>query len=240
MGNHHSRNNSSDTPAPDLKFYSIKAISWAAFVASWFASAVLISRNYSRLGNNRAAVTSILLGVLSLVPLTIAILFIEVPEEYEKYLPLAFQGAQVIIAEIAAKHFLGDVLALHEEKGGQFYGFWRTLGVSLLALPVYLIVSISSFMFITDEPPKEIEVRIEVQSTVKEGDCRLGPRTDDSSRNSSIPSTAGSPVMPLISLPPCSTFSGRKRSTGQFLKSEFGRASTWHSYITIVLHNSSR
>ncbi len=70
-------------PIPDHKLYSLGSIGLATFLASWFAGAVLISRNYSRLDKRRASRISILLGVLSFVPLIIAIFLIEVPQQYD-------------------------------------------------------------------------------------------------------------------------------------------------------------
>ena len=69
-------------PKPDHKLYSLGSIGLATLMGSWFAGAVLISRNYSRLDKRRASHISILLGVLSLVPLIIAIFLIEVTQQY--------------------------------------------------------------------------------------------------------------------------------------------------------------
>jgi hypothetical protein len=158
-------------PQPAHKLYSLGSIGLATFLASWLAGAVLISRNYSRLGKRRASHISILLGVLSIVPLMIAAVFIEVPQQYDNYLPAVFQGIQVGVISMIAKRLQGEAFSAHEEKGGQFYSNWRATGIGLLLLPVvvglFFVVGITLSTLLQ---PQDIEIRVDAPLVVNQGE----------------------------------------------------------------------
>lgn len=154
---------------PTLKLYSISGIRIATFVGFLFAGAVLISRNYSRLGNSRAAFISILLGTFGLLLLVVAAVYIEVPEEYDRPLLLIY-GVLVLVVSDIAKRLQGEALSLHEEKGGQFHGTWRTLGISFIIAPVAVFLVIGTYNFLSEPEVKDIEVLITSPEVVKVGE----------------------------------------------------------------------
>jgi hypothetical protein len=158
-------------PKADHKLYSLGSIGLATFLASWFAGAVLISRNYSRLDKRRASRISILLGVLSFVPLVIAIFLIEVPQEYEGLLVVVFQGIQVSVISMIAKRLQGEAFAAHEGKGGQFYSNWRAAGIALLLAPVAVgLFLVGGVTLSTLLQPQDIEIRFDAPLVVNEGE----------------------------------------------------------------------
>jgi len=158
-------------PQPAHKLYSLGSIGLATFLGTWFAGAVLISRNYSRLGQRRASRISILLAVLSLVPLLIAAFFIDNPEQYDAYLPVVFQGIQIGVISMIAKRLQGEAFAAHEGKGGQFYSNWRAAGIALLLAPVAVVlIGVGSFTLSTLLQPQDIEIRVDAPLVVNQGE----------------------------------------------------------------------
>lgn len=158
-------------PQPAYKLYSIASIGLATFLASWLAGAVLISRNYARLGNRRAACVSILFGVLGLVLLLVAVFSIEVPPQYETYMPVAFQGIQIGVISMIAIRLQGEALSTHERKGGQLYSNWRAAGIALLLLPVVIaFLLVGGATLSTYLVPKNIKVRVDAPLVVNEGE----------------------------------------------------------------------
>ncbi len=158
-------------PKPDHKLYSLGSIGLATLLASWLGGAVLISRNYSRLDKRRASHISILLGVLSLVPLIIAIFLIEIPQEYDTYMPAVFQGIQVSVISMIAKRLQGEAFSAHEGKGGQFYSNWRAAGIALLLAPVAVVLFlVGGVTLSTLLQPQDIEIRVDAPLVVNQGE----------------------------------------------------------------------
>ncbi len=158
-------------PKPDHKLYSLGSIGLATLLASWFAGAVLISRNYARLDKRRASRISILLGILSLVPLLFAVFLIEVPQQYETYMPVVFQGIQIGVISMIAKRLQGEAFSAHEEKGGQFYSNWRAAGIALLLAPVAVVLLlVGGFTLSTLLQPQDIEIRVDAPLVVNQGE----------------------------------------------------------------------
>ncbi len=158
-------------PQPAHKLYSLGSIGLATFLATWFAGAVLMSRNYSRLGKRRASRISILLGVLSIVLIVITGFFIDYPEQYGAYLPAVLQGIQLGVISMIAKRLQGEALSAHEGKGGQFYSNWRATGIGLLLLPVAVVLFfVVGFTLSTLLQPQDIEIRVDAPLVVNQGE----------------------------------------------------------------------
>ena len=141
-----------------IGFAELKAMWVATVIGSCFAGAVLISRNYSKLNNGRAAFLSILVGVLGLVLL--AAFIIDVPDKW------AFWLIQAVVVYSIAKGIQGKVLDLHKQRGGQFHSAWRTIGISLLTVTVIIFL----LAVVLTEPPNDIAVQIVAPKVVKEGE----------------------------------------------------------------------
>lgn len=117
------------------RLYSISAIDVATAFGSWLAGAVLISRNYSRLGDLDAARNAILVGIGATLALAAVVLSIPVPESGERALGYGVQGTQVAVVHLLASRLQRASLDSHAAAGGEFYSRWRALGVSLLVVP---------------------------------------------------------------------------------------------------------
>ncbi|MEE8625324.1 MAG: hypothetical protein V3T19_08290 [Acidiferrobacterales bacterium] len=158
-------------PQPAHKLYSLGSIGLATFLGTWLAGAVLISRNYSRLGKRRASRISILLGVLSIVPILLTGFFIDYPEQYDAFLPAVLQGIQLGVISMIAHRLQGEAFSAHEEKGGQFYSNWRAAGVALLLAPVAVVLFlVGGVTLSTLLQPQDIEIRFDAPLVVKEGE----------------------------------------------------------------------
>ncbi len=158
---------------PAEKFYSLNAIMLATFLGFWFAGAVLISRNYSRLGDGDASRIAIILGILSLIPLAAAYAVIQVPQKYEYLLEPVFLVATLGLINLIGSRLQGRMLSRHEEQGGQFYSNWRAAGISLLIFPfsfgmMTLVASTVSTLVIP--PIENIEIWIDAPMVAKTGE----------------------------------------------------------------------
>ncbi len=154
-------------PQPAHKLYSLGSIGLATFLGTSVAGAVLISRNYARLDKRRASRISILLGVLSVVPLLLVAFLIE----YEAYMPALFEGIQLGVIIMIAKRLQGEAFSAHEEKGGQFYSNWRAAGIALLLAPVALVLFfVGGFTLSTLLQPQDIEIRVDAPLVVNQGE----------------------------------------------------------------------
>jgi len=117
------------------RLYSISSIDIATFFGSWLAGSILISRNFTRLGNHDSGRNAILLGIASSVALVLVTLSIVVPEGAERALRHRIQAAQVAVIHLIVKRVQGAALTSHAAGGGEFFSRWRAFGVSLLVIP---------------------------------------------------------------------------------------------------------
>ena len=87
------------------------------------------------LGNGDASRSAVIVGILSLVPLSIAYVVIQVPQTYEYLFDGAFLVAQLGLINLIGTRLQGKMLSRHEEQEGRFYSNWRAAGISLLVFP---------------------------------------------------------------------------------------------------------
>jgi hypothetical protein len=139
-------------PAPKPKLYSVVAIDIATVVGSWLAGAVLISRNYSRLGDRDAARNAILFGIAATVALAVVILSIVVPENAERGVRYVSEGVQVGMIHLLASRFQGAALKSHEAAGGEFYSRWRAFGIGILVLPAVIALFVALVLLFPNLP----------------------------------------------------------------------------------------
>ena len=141
-------NSDVDSESPrTFKLYSMRGIVVATFIGSWLAGAVLISSNYSKVGDSRAAFISIALGLLGYVLLWITSFYISRVEENEYYLQIYLRGSRMVlqlgVVAVIAQLLQGKDLSRHKQEGGEFYGWGRVFGISFLILLVVLVSTFS-------------------------------------------------------------------------------------------------
>jgi len=118
------------------KLYSVAAIDLASGLFSVFAGFVLLSRNFSRLGNSDAARNSLLVGLFATFIWFLTIGILMVPCDLNRLAALLSQGVQVLIIHILMSRFQKTAIQEHEAAGGKFYSRWRAVGAGVMTLPV--------------------------------------------------------------------------------------------------------
>ena len=129
-------------PTPKPKLYSVVAIDVATFVGTWLAGSILISRNYSRLGDLNAARKALVVGIAGTIALGVVIFSIVVPERADRLVGLVSEFVQVATIHHFTSRFQGAALKSHAASGGDFFSRWRALGIGLLVLPAVIALLI--------------------------------------------------------------------------------------------------
>jgi len=132
----------------DLKFYSLKSISLATFLGGPIAAAILMRRNFLNLNEDKKALNSLFIGILSTILLFVVIF--SIPESvWEKIpntiLPAIYTGIIYLIAE----RYQGQTLKEHKENNGSFFSVWRATGIGLL-FTLIMLIGIFGYVFATD------------------------------------------------------------------------------------------
>ncbi|HEX5065028.1 MAG TPA: hypothetical protein VFY49_02865 [Myxococcota bacterium] len=125
---------------PKPKLYSASGIDVATFFGSWLAGAILISRNFSRLGNPDAARNAIIIGAAGTIALAFVALSLAVPASAERALQHGFQAVQVAVIHLVVSRAQGAPLKEHTAAGGEYFSRWRALGISLLVFPIAVVL----------------------------------------------------------------------------------------------------
>lgn len=121
---------------PGFKIYSFWQIVIAAFLC-FIAGIVMLSHNFRKFGNKKAANLSWAISVPVLILITT--LYIIVPEQYSIILfplPLAVFFS---IWGIASK-YQRDKIEYHLDQGEDKYSWWRVVGLIALIALIYLAV----------------------------------------------------------------------------------------------------
>jgi len=142
----------------NLKLYSKKAITIATFFGGPLVAGILIRRNFLNLGEERKAINSLLIGILSTVLLIFGILMI--PENIIDYIPnVLFPAIYTGIVNLIVKKNLGDSLISHAEKNGELYSGWKAAGVSILSAIIIVFIAFAFILL------KEQSTKIDTEPT---------------------------------------------------------------------------
>jgi len=134
------------------RLYDVHSIDLATFLGSWFAGAILLSRNLQALGRVEDARSTLIVGFFGLIALAFAIYSIVVPERFDRLVGLAVQAAQVAAVHVLSTRTLGRSIERHRAAGGAFYSRWRAAGVSVLVLPITIGVIVAVAIFFPGLP----------------------------------------------------------------------------------------
>lgn len=137
-----------ETINEDLKFYSLKSISIATFFGGPIAAAILMRRNFLNLNEDKKALNSLFIGILSTILLFVIIF--SIPETVwdktpNSILPAIYTGIIYLIAE---RH-QGQALKEHKENNGSFFSAWRAAGIGLL-FTLIMLIGVFGYIFATD------------------------------------------------------------------------------------------
>ena len=132
----------------DLKFYSLKSISIATFFGGPIAAAILMRRNFLNLNEDKKALNSLFIGILSTILIFVGIF--SLPETFlekipNSILPAIYTGIIYLIAE----RYQGQALKEHKENSGVFFSSWRATGIGML-FTLIMFMGIFGYLFATD------------------------------------------------------------------------------------------
>jgi len=137
-----------ETLNEELQFYSLKSISIATFFGGPIAAAILMRRNFLNLNEDKKALNTLFIGILSTILLFVVIF--SIPETVwdkipNSILPAIYTGIIYLIAE----RYQGQTLKEHKENNGNFFSAWRATGIGLL-FTLIMFVGIFGYVFATD------------------------------------------------------------------------------------------
>ena len=127
-------------PPPEVPLYSVPNIALASFLGGPLAAGWLISVNYRRMNEPRAARSALIQGgiaTLALVGLMVGLPPSLVEQVPGVTVPLIYTGLIWMVAD----RLQGRALAAHFARGGLRHSLWRAVGISLVAaLPVAIVL----------------------------------------------------------------------------------------------------
>ena len=135
-----------DIETPSQKIYRDRAIWVGTFLGGPLIAGYLIAHNFEAFGESHKATktwiyavvaTVIIFGTAFLIPETI-----KIPNQL---IPLIYTG----IAYYLVHHFQGKSITTHVDNGGQFYSWWRAIGVSMVGLGI-MVISFLGFVLLSD------------------------------------------------------------------------------------------
>ncbi|MBW6478156.1 MAG: hypothetical protein K0B37_01940 [Bacteroidales bacterium] len=114
-----------------VKFYSLRSISIATFLGGPIAAGILIRRNFLNLNDDKKAVNSLFIGILSTILLFV--MLFSLPETTidkipSSLIPAIYTGLIYLIAN----KLQGQTLQEHKDSRGEFYSAWRAAGIGLV------------------------------------------------------------------------------------------------------------
>ncbi|GAA5068638.1 hypothetical protein [Lysobacter panacisoli] len=130
-------------PAPGARLYKVSGIGLATFFGSVLAGGWLMARNYRALGEHDKARRA--LGYSVVAAVVVVLLALLLPDEVPN---MAFIVPQLIALTQLARRYQGDRIAEYEA-ADQAYSNWRAFGISLLAIPAFLLVAFAIVMPLT-------------------------------------------------------------------------------------------
>ena len=139
-------------PQPSVALYTIPSIALASFLGGPIAAGWLVSENYRRLNEPRAARTALINGIVATVALVT--MMAALPPRWASQLAgIIIPAIYTALIWILAERLQGRPLAAHFARGGRRHSPWRAVGISLIAaLPVALIY-LAAIMVVPTAPP---------------------------------------------------------------------------------------
>lgn len=114
-----------------VKFYSLESISLATFLGGPIAAAILIRRNFLNVNEDKKALNTLFIGILSTLLLFVGIF--SLPESFWDKIPsYIVPGIYTGIIYLIAERMQGQLIRDHKENKGSFFSAWRATGIGLL------------------------------------------------------------------------------------------------------------
>ena len=136
------------------KLFSSKAINIATFLGGPLAASILMRRNFINLGNEKAGLMSIVIGVLTTMLIIIAIVLI--PESTLDKIPsFIIPAIYTAIVLLLVERTQGEALKRQKEIEDGFYSGWKAAGHGLLGATIYLGVVLGVVLLAPLDPTEE-------------------------------------------------------------------------------------
>ncbi len=136
---------SSIEPEKPLRLYSTRQVQGAAFFGGPIAGGWLLALNFARTQNPKAALNAMLAAVVVSAPLVALISFL--PSDFPGITILPY-ALTAILFQAGYSRFFAAKYSDHVEKGASKASYWKTVGVTLAAFPVSVIVFVVLDVFI--------------------------------------------------------------------------------------------
>jgi len=117
---------------PEGKVYSTLSIRIATFFGGIAVGAFMLAENFKVLGERRKATVTWVVAILIFI-LLVSATFIPF---LDRIPPLAYPLIYAIVAGLAARHYQGNLINEHIEKGGDVYSAGRVVVVALIGLVI--------------------------------------------------------------------------------------------------------
>ncbi len=139
-------------PRPDVPLYSVATIALASFLGGPLAAGWLVSVNFRRLNEPKAARKSLINGILA--TLALVALMVALPADWTSRLPgITIPAIYTAMIWILAERIQGPTLAAHFARGGLRHSPWRAVGISLIAALPVAVVLIGMVLVVPMAPP---------------------------------------------------------------------------------------
>ncbi|MEL6556905.1 MAG: hypothetical protein AAFQ94_01895 [Bacteroidota bacterium] len=136
------------------KLFSSKAINIATFLGGPLAASILMRRNFINLGNEKAGLMSVIIGMLTTMVIIIALILI--PESTINKVPsFIIPAIYTAIVMLLVERTQGEALKRQKEIEGGFYSGWKAAGLGLLGAVIYLGAILGVVLLAPLDPSEE-------------------------------------------------------------------------------------
>ncbi|TVQ13910.1 MAG: hypothetical protein EA361_09050 [Bacteroidetes bacterium] len=137
-----------ETNSEYVKFYSLESISLATFLGGPIAAAILMRRNFLNVNEDKKALNTLFIGILSTLLLFVGIF--SLPESFWDKIPnFILPGIYTGIIFMIAERTQGQMIKEHKESKGSFFSAWKATGIGLL-FTLIMLVGIFGYVFAFD------------------------------------------------------------------------------------------
>ncbi len=133
---------------PISGLYSPVQTGVAAFIGGPLAGCWLLATNFAMLSKPAARTRTIIVGVV--VTVLVFALSLYLPEDFPN---LIIPFVYTVVFHQVAKQLQGDEFSQFVEEGGQRFSHWRVVGISFLAIVVFLAAGFGIVLVVPDLIP---------------------------------------------------------------------------------------
>jgi hypothetical protein len=134
------------TSPPEFKLYKDRAIFAGTFLGGPLVAGYLAAENFKKLGDNKKATTSWIIGIAATIVILAAAFLIPGIENIPTYIiPITY----TLIAQYLVKQYQGSAIEMHIKNGGPAYTVWRAVWIGLVGAVIFFGIALL-FLLLTD------------------------------------------------------------------------------------------